>query len=105
MAPAMVPVVPVVWLVFIGGSEVDHVADQAVEAFLQRLGHGRGGGTVRANSFAVRSHFCARVSSGKSSDTSWPIRCPPKSSLYVASATSLTKPLGSPAPCALALAV
>ncbi len=28
--------------------------------------------TLRASSLAVRSHFCARVSSGSSSETSWP---------------------------------
>src|SRR5262249_41105484 len=61
--------------------------------------------TFRASSLAVRSHFWANVSSGSSSETSCPMRCPPSSSPYLPSATSLTKPLGSPTPCALALAV
>src|ERR1700754_4747029 len=61
--------------------------------------------TFRASSLAVRSHFCARVNSGSSSETSCPMRCPPISSPYLPSAISLTKPLGSPTPWALALAV
>ena len=61
--------------------------------------------TLRASSLTVRSHFWARVSSGSSSETSGPMRWPPSSSPYFASAISLTKPVGSPRPCALPLAV
>ena len=61
--------------------------------------------TLRASSVAVRSHFCARVSSGSSSETSWPIRCPPSSSPYFPSAISLTKPTRVAGACALPLAV
>ena len=50
--------------------------------------------TLRASSVAVRSHFWASVSSGSSSETSGPMRWPPSSSPYLASAISLTKPLG-----------
>src|SRR5690606_4403629 len=61
--------------------------------------------TLRASSCAVRSHFCARVSSGSSSETTWPTMWRPSSSPYLASAINLTKPLGAPMPCALPFAV
>ena len=60
--------------------------------------------TLRAASRAVRSHFCASVSSGSSSDTSGPMRWPPSSSRCSPSAMSLTKPMGSPRPFALPFA-
>ena len=61
--------------------------------------------TLRATSWTVRSHCWARVSSGSSSVTSGPIRCAPSSSPYLASLMILTKPVGSPRPCALPFAV
>ena len=81
--------------------EVDHVAGEAVEGLLHASDSVGRVWTLRAASRAVRSHFCASVSSGRSSETSGPIRCPPRSSRCSPSAMSLTKPMGSPRPFAL----
>ena len=84
-----------------GGSEVDHVAGDAVHGFLMASLRVGWAWMLRETSVAVRSHCWARVSSGSSSTTSGPIMWAPRNSPCSASAMILTKPPGSPRPCAL----
>lgn len=86
-------------------SEVDHVPGQAVHRFLHGLAQRRVGVHVAGDLVHREVPLLGQGQLGQQLGDLGPIRWPPMSSPYLASAISFTKPTGSARPWALPLAV